>query len=400
MQRRFFICILFAVSLLQNPALNGQPKFKLEPVDQVETSQNTVTCTTHKSGSQHYIYSAGDNNKIDVFEVSDEGKMQFLTNYTVTGGANTVRGLITDRIDGTDFLFAGLKGGNAVEVFKINPNGTLNSVFVMPDTDTTYLGIVITLEVVHMESAAYLFVGGLEKTPGLSSFKIAADGSLEHVQSMADTEEVFTDGIIGMSTHQFDGKTILFTGGFQDNGLSSFRVFEDGRFENISNIGDNYNLYLNGAYPVISATKSGWNYVVVGHRHHSYYKPTPWVKDRHTYFYHGDAVSVFRVDEQGQLLPRSIFQGNSETLIKGQTRLHKLPLDEEYDLIAVATRDDQSIQLCVLNKTGRLMDAGKIKTGFPIYYGLCGQKIGDQLYLFAGSVGGKKFASYRLDPVD
>ena len=48
----------------------------------------------------------------------------------------------------------------------------------------------------------------------------------------------------------------------------------------------------------ISATKSGWHYVVVGHRHHIYYKLTPWVKDRHTYYYHGDAVSVFRVDEQ------------------------------------------------------------------------------------------------------
>ena len=286
-----------------------------------------------------------------------------------------------------------------MEVFKINPNGTLNSVFVLPDTDSTYLGIVITLQVIHMDSASYLFVGGLEKTPGLSSFKITAAGQLEHVQSIADTKEIFTDGIIGMSMHRVDGKTFLFTGGFQDNGLSSFRIYEDGHFENISNIGDDYTLFLNGTYPVISATKSGWNYVVVGHRHHIYYKPTPWVKDRHTYYYHGDAVSVFRVDEQGQLLPRSIFQGNSETLIKGQTRLHKLPLDKDYDLIAVATRDDQSIQLCVLNNTGRLIDAGKIKTGFPIYYGLCGQKIGDQLFLFAGSVGGKEFASYRLDPI-
>ena len=397
---RHFIYLLISIFCCHSQQLFGQPTFKLVPVDQVETSQNTVTCTAHQSGDQHYIFSAGDNNKIDVFKVSDEGKMQLLTNYVVTGGQNTVRGLVTDQIGGKDFLFAGLKGGNAVEVFEINPNGTLNSVFVLPDTDTTYLGIVITLQVIHMDAASYLFVGGLEKTPGLSSFKISASGELEHVQSMADTEEIFTDGIIGMSIHQFDGKTILFTGGFQDNGLSSFRVYEDGRFDNVSNIGDDNNLYLNGTYPVISATKSGWNFVVVGHRHHTYYKPTRWVKDRDTYFYHGDAVSVFRVDEQGQVFPRYIFRGNSETLIKGQTRLHKLPLDDDYDLIATATRDDQSIQLCVLNNTGRLIDAGKIKTGFPIYYGLCGQKIGDRLFLFAGSVAGKKFASYRLDPID
>ena len=397
---RLLVCMLAGILCLHSTRLPGQPKFEIVPADQVETSRNTVTCTVYQTGEGHYLYTAGDGNEIDVFKVQPDGGMEPMTSYVVTGGENTVRGLIAEQIDGNDFLFAGLKGGNAVEVFKIRPDGTLNSVFVLADTDTTYLGIVITLQVVHMKSASYLFAGGLEKTPGLSAFRITGEGRLEHVQSEADTREIFTDGIIGMSTHLADGKTYLFTGGFQDNGLSSWRVYEDGRFENISNIGDDYNLYLNGTYPVISATKSGWNYVVVGHRHHIYYKPTPWVKDRHTYYYHGDAVSVFRVDEGGQLLPRSVFLGNSETLIKGQTRLHKLPLDENYDLIAVATRDDRSIQLCALNNTGRLIDAGKIKTGFPIYYGLCGQKIGEQLFLFAGSVGGKKLVSYRLDPID
>ena len=394
---RLFISILLVLSFFPSADLYGQPKFELVPVAESETAQNTVTCMAYQSGKQHYLYTAGDGNKIEVFTVNEEGKMKLLTDYVVAGGKNGVRGMIIDQIEGNDFLFAGLKGAGAVEVFKINLDGTLNSVFVLPDTDTTYLEKVITLQVIHMESASYLFAGGLEKKPGLSSYKIASTGRLEHVQSMADTKEIFTDGIIGMSIHQIEGKTYLFTGGFQDNGLSSFRIYEDGRFENISNIGDDYHLYLNGTYPIISATKSGWNYVVVGHRHHSYYRPTPWVKDRDTYFYHGDAVSVFKVDEEGQLMPRSVFQGNSETLIKGQTRLHKFPLDEDYDLVAVATRDDQSIQLCLLNQNGRLIDAGKLKTGVPVYLGLCGQKIGEQLFLFAGSVYGKKFVSYRLD---
>ncbi|MEM6768693.1 MAG: stress protein [Bacteroidota bacterium] len=396
---KLFSYILLSISFLLTLDIYGQPEFKIVPISTVETSYNTVTCTVHQLGSQNYLYTAGDGNKIDLFEIENDGSMQFLTNYVVSGGKNTVRGLITDKIGGNDYLFAGLKGGNAVEVYRINSDGTLKSVFVLPDTDTTYLGIVITLQVIHMETASYLFVGGLEQTPGLSAFRVTEEGKLVHVQSMADSEEVFTDGIIGMSTHQIDGKTFLFTGGFQDNGLSSFRVYEDGHFENICNIGDDPNLYLNGTYPVISATRLGWEYVIVGHRHHIYYKPTPWVKDRHTYYYHGDAVSVFRVDEQGELIPRSIFQGTSQTMIQGQTRLHNLPLDKDYDLIAVATRDNQSIQLCVLNETGRLIDAGKISTGFPIYYGLSGKKIGDQLFLFAGSVDGKELASYRLDPL-
>ncbi|MEM7659688.1 MAG: stress protein [Bacteroidota bacterium] len=397
---KLFTYLLLAISLGQSIGLFGQPTFQLVPVDEIETAQNTVSCIAYQSGNQQYIYSGGDGNQIEVLKVNEEGNMQLLAAYEVAGGKNAVRGMIVDQVEGNDFLFAGLKGGNAVEVFAIQADGTLNSVFVLPDTDTTYLGIVITLQVIHMASASYLFVGGLEKEPGLSSFHITSEGKLAHVQSMADTETIFTDGIIGMSSHQIEGKTYLFTGGFQDNGLSSFRVEEDGHFENISNIGDDYHLYLNGTYPIISASKSGWNYVIVGHRHHSYYQPSPWIKDRHTYFYHGDAVSVFRVDEAGQLMPRSVFRDDSETLLRGQTRLHKFPLDQEYDLIAVATRDDQSIQLCVLNQNGRLMDAGQLTTGFPIYLGLCGQQIGEQVFLFAGSVEGKQFASYRLERID
>lgn len=389
--------MLMSFFLLNCQVLFSQPKFDLVKVDQIETSSNTVTCTVHELSSGFYAYTAGDKNQIDVLKIERDGKMQLLNSYVVTGGKNTIRGLVTDKIKGKDFLFAGLKGGNSIEVFEIEPDGRLKSVFVVPDTDSTYLGIVITLQVVHMTSASYLFVGGLEKTPGLSSFKITDEGHLEHVQSMADTKEIYTDGIIGMSVHQIGGETFLFTGGFQDNGLSSWKVFEDGRFDNVSNIGDDANSFLNGTYPVISSTVKDWNYVVVGHRHHSYYRPTPWVKDRHSYFYHGDAISVFWVNPKGELIPRSVFQGNSETLIKGQTRLHRLPFDENYDLIAAATRDDQSIQLCTITETGRLIDAGKIKTGFPIYYGLCGQKIGDSLFLFAGSVEGKVFTSYRLD---
>ncbi|MEM6698035.1 MAG: stress protein, partial [Bacteroidota bacterium] len=198
---RFLIYIVVSLSFLQSATLYGQSQFKLMPVSQVETSKNTVTCTVHEIENKHYLYSAGDGNKIDAFKVDGDGKMEALESYVVAGGKNTVRGLVTDQIKGNHFLFAGLKGGNAVEVFKINPNGKLNSVFVLPDTDSTYLGIVITLQVIHMKSASYLFVGGLEKVPGLSAFKITEKGELEHIQSMADNEQLFMDGIIGMSIH-------------------------------------------------------------------------------------------------------------------------------------------------------------------------------------------------------
>ncbi|MEQ9288363.1 MAG: stress protein [Cyclobacteriaceae bacterium] len=378
--------------------LFAQPKFTLTPVDQVETSLNTVTCTIHEIDGTDYVYSGGSDDKIDVFKVSADGKMKKIASTTVS--SKHVRGLTTDIIGGKDFLFAGMKGGDAVEVFEIRKDGTLKNVFTLKDTESTYLGIVITLQVVHMAGSSYLFVGGLEKEPGLSSFKISPDGRLEHVQSLADTNELFMDGVIAMSVHRIEGNTFLFTGGFHDNGVSSFQVYEDGHFENRDNIGDDETRYLNGTYPLVSATLAGRHYVVVGHRHHIYYEPTPWVKDRDTYYYHGDAVSVFMINGEGELVPRSVFEGNSETLIKGQTRIQSLPIDDKNELIAVATRDDKSIQLCVLDHKGRLIEAGKLFTDVPVYLGMTGKKIGDHYFLFAGSTEDKTFVSYRLDPID
>ncbi|MFY0689916.1 MAG: stress protein [Cyclobacteriaceae bacterium] len=391
------LSVLLIVSFWLQTGLIAQNSYSINSISTSKTSNNTVTCTIYQIGDKYYAYSGGDGNKVDAFEISNTGVLQPIESYTVTGGKKAVRGLVADQVHGKNFLFAGLKGGNMVEVFEINDDGTLKSVSSIQDTEQTYLGIVITLQVVHMSQDSYLFVGGLEKNPGLSCFRILPDGSLEHVQSMADTEAVFTDGIIGMSLHQVQGKTVLMTGGFQDNGLSNFQVFEDGHFEHISSISDDHIRYLNGTYPVISVRLNNRNFVVVGHRHHIYYKPTPWIKDRETYYYHGDAVSVFMLDNQAELIPRSLFKGDASTLIKGQTRLHSLPIDDKNALVAIATRDDQSIQLCVLKETGLLVDAGKIKTGFPIYYGLAGHIINGEMYLLAGSVGGNELVTYKLD---
>ena len=397
MNSRIHLAVVLIFLLGKIGTTSAQSSYDIVKVSQAETSYNTVTATVYQVNGKSYVYSGGDGNQVDVFRLDDKLQLKKLKSYVVAGGKKTVRGIVADKVHGQDFLFVGLKGGHAVEVYKIGDDGLLTSVFVVEDTDSTYLGVVITLQVIHMASDTYLFVGGLEKSPGMTSFKILPNGHLEHIQSMGDTQDMFMDGIIGMAIHHKADKTYLYTGGFHDNGLSSFRVYEDGRFENVDNFGDDHTRFMNGTYPVISTSIQGRDFVITGHRHHIYYKPTNWIKDKDSYYYHGDAVSVFIVNDEGKLMPRSVFIDNTETLIQGQTRLHKLPIDDQNDLIAVATRDDQSVQLFVLNDKGRLIDAGKIKTGFPIYYGLAGAQINEKAILIAGSVEGNELACYRLD---
>ncbi|NIJ45211.1 6-phosphogluconolactonase (cycloisomerase 2 family) [Wenyingzhuangia heitensis] len=362
-------------------------------------AKNTVSVTSYQKNGTNYVYTGGAGN-IDVFSVDKSGLLTAVSTHELYKKKGPGRGLVADNINGTDFLFVGNKYGNAVEVFKILDNGSLERVFLIEDTDETHLGTVITIEVVHMKKASYLFVGGLEDTPGLTCFKIHNDGKLTHVQSMKDDEKIHTDGVIGMFTHKIKGKTFLFTGGFQDNGISSFRVYENGTFKNINNIDDNTtDRYLTGAYPVTGVTFGDDHYVIVGHRHHKYYTNKSFIK-RPDFVYHGDAVSVFKVSKRGKLVPHSILKDDENTKLSGQTRIEIVSANENEAIIAVGTRDDASIQLCKLNKNGILTPVNYLETGFSIYYGLEALNIDNKNFLVAGSQqwGFQKMASYQVAP--
>ncbi|MGO4917939.1 Dabb family protein [Maribacter spongiicola] len=363
------------------------------------TGKNTVSVTSYEKNGIHLVYAGGVGN-VDVYSLDKEGILNPISNHELHMQTGPARGMVADNINGTDFLFVANKHGNVIETFKILDNGSLERVSLVEDTDETYLGTAITLQVIHMKNASYLFIGGLEETPGLSSFKIQHDGNLTHVQSMKDDETIHTDGIIGMFIHKIKGKTFLYTGGFQDNGVSSFRVYDDGTFKNINNISDNNtDRYLTGAYPVTGVTLGENKYVIVGHRHHKYYERNGFIK-KTDFEYHGDGVSVFKVNKKGALVPHFVLKDDETTKLQGQTRIEIVSTDNNEAVLAVGTRDDASIQLLKLNEAGVLSPINYLETGFSIYYGLKSHKIGEDNFLIAGSfrfdLG--KIATYKIAP--
>ncbi|WP_372772961.1 Dabb family protein [Mangrovibacterium sp.] len=365
------------------------------------SGNNTVSITSYEKNGKHYVYAGGEGD-IDVFSLDTHGKLTHVENQELYKKKGPARGMVADNIKGTDYLFVANKYGDAIEVFEILDNGALEQVFMIHDTEDIHIGIGITLQVIHMKDASYLFAGGLEDAPGLSCFRIHEDGKLTHVQSMKDDDNIHTDGIIGMFVHQVDGKTFLYTGGFQDNGVSSFRVYDNGKFKNINNISDNTtDRFLTGTYPVTGATIGNNHYVVVGHRHHKYYTREGFIK-KTDFVYHGDAVTVFKVGKKGELILHSVLKDDEQTKLQGQTRIEVVSVNNTEAILAVGTRDDASIQLCKLNEQGILSPINYLETGFPIYYGLRSLRIGDDDFLVAGSIdwGFKKIAAYKLGPVD
>ncbi|WP_298475406.1 Dabb family protein [uncultured Maribacter sp.] len=363
------------------------------------SGKNTVSVTSYEKNGAHYVYAGGIGN-VDVYSLDKEGLLTPISNHDLHMKKGPARGMVADNINGTDFLFIGNKHGNVIETFKILDDGSIERVALIEDTEETHLGTAITLQVIHMKKASYLFVGGLEKTPGLSCFKIEDSGKLTHVQSMKDDETIHTDGIIGMFTHKIKGKTYLYTGGFQDNGVSSFRVYENGTFKNVNSISDNTtDRYLTGAYPVTGVTLGDNNYVIVGHRHHKYYKRNGFIK-RTNFVYHGDGVSVFKINGKGALVSHSVLKDDETTKLQGQTRIEVVSTDANEAVLAVGTRDDASIQLLKLNKEGILSPINYLETGYSIYYGLRSHKIGEDNFLIGGSfrTDFQKIASYKIAP--
>lgn len=392
----FLVTLLFAqIGLGQNTDNLMLYRQDFKPI----SAKNTVTVTSYEKGGAHYVYVGGFGN-IDVFSMDKFGKLSPISNHELYKQEGPARGMVADNINGTDFLFVANKYGNVIETFKILQNGALERVALTEDTEDTHLAVAITLQVVHMKNASYLFIGGLEDTPGLSSFKIQDDGSLTHVQSMADDETIHTDGIIGMFVHNIKGKTFLYTGGFQDNGISSFRVYENGTFKYINSISDNTtNRYLTGTYPVTGVILGDNHYVIVGHRHHKYYKRKGFIK-RTDFVYHGDGVTIFKVNKKGALVPHSVLKDDETTKLQGQTRIEVVSANDNEAVIAVGTRDDESIQLLKLNKAGILSPINYLETGFSIYYGLRSHNIEGTNFLIAGSFRFDlhKVATYKIAP--
>ncbi len=376
-----------------------KPVITIQEVSKAPTSGGLVTAVVHEKAGKHFLYTGGGKSEMDSFSVSDSGELTPLKSYSLWNDNGPARGLVTVSLDGSDYLYAGNKWGNAIEVYSIQDDGTLERLGIVEDTNETHLGVIITMQVVEMKSAHYLFAGGLEnKDPGLTCFKIENDGSLTHVQSMKDTGDIFTDGIIGTTLHRIAGKTFLVTGGFQDSGVSNFRIHEDGTFDNVSNVGDDLELFLNGAYPVDGVDLGGNHYVVVGHRHHAYYKRGNFIKNP-DYVYHGDGVTVLEMDGSGGLSVHSVLHNTPQMRLRGQTRLAMRKLSEERAIVVVGTREDESLQACILEQDGTLIPISHLDCGYEIYNGMTYAEIAGQFYVFAGPVpgGGTGVHSYRID---
>lgn len=392
-----FVLILFTIFFCScnNRILKSTEKtlnIELIHLDSIKTLSPTVTAKVVKIQDKHYIYTGGEGTILELNEVSTKGNLTTGDQTKITNKFGGIRGLTTTQIKGKDFLIVGNKAEHSVEIHQINEQGKLRKVSVTPDTDSTYLNQNITIELVKIGKKQFVFVGGLDA--GLSCFELLDNGNLRHIQSIKDNSTMFLDGIIGMTTLVIDGKIFLFTGGFIDGGISSFRVFDDGHFENMDNVEDDEQLFLTGVFSLNSTQLNKQNFVLVSHRHKIHY---PFYEKEKGLVYHGDGINVFSVNNNGKLTLSSLLKDTETSKLKGSTRIEIIKISKKNAIVLIATRDDKSLQIASLNDKGDLTPIQAYNINYEVYNGMTIKQIDNQWFVFIGSYKNNMLYAYMVN---
>ena len=110
----------------------------------------------------------------------------------------------------------------------------------------------------------YLFVAGFNDD-GVSVFSVANNGSLNNVDNVSDDSSLELDGAYSVTTAEVGGMTYLFVAGYDDDGVSVFSVANNGSLNNVDNVSDDSDssLLLDGASSVTTAEVGGMTYLFV-----------------------------------------------------------------------------------------------------------------------------------------
>ncbi len=358
-------------------------------LDTTDLSGRLVSVLLDEYEGQLYAYAAGEQQTLQVYEVSASDHLSLIQEIKHTDRRGGARALTSVSADDSEYIIMGNKANDAIEVYRQQANGTLLLINSTYDTDSSYIGEVVTIDHLTIDGHSYIYAGGLDR--GMSVYELLPKGKLQHVQSIAHDSLHYVHGMIGMTTLERSGRLYAFTGSFFDGGVTSYRVAQDGRLEYISHISDDDELYLNGTFSLTATTIDSSSYLIVGHRHNVHYGTDGAEKD-----YHGDGINVFKIHSDGRINPHSTVTDDEQLRFKGITRIELLSLSDTEQYVFIATRDDQGIQICRLDPAGILRPISSIDLGYAVYNGMTIKKHKNRYYLLVGAYDQKRLEIYEI----
>lgn len=296
-------------------------------------------------GSRVFVYAAGVyDDGVSVFELSRNGALSFVqtvgdTNSTALNGASN---FTSATVNGTSYLYVNGSADSGISVFQVAADGTLTlKQTILDDSVLELLGTEARMSVTVVGGNQYLIATGLSDD-GISAFRINTNGTLASTSSVGDAANASFElnGAYDTATAVIGGNTFVFAAGFDDDGLTSFRLDGNGQLTFADSVPDSQSLNLSGAFGLAAATIGGTTFLFASGQYDS-------------------GISVFSVNSSGQF--SSVFNLN-DTSALGLYRVRGLEtfqFDGQNYLSATGFEDD-AVGYFLINPNGSLSPAATL----------------------------------------
>ncbi len=282
--------------------------------------------TAVEVGGNTYFFVGGYGDRgISVFSIGESGNLINVNNLSDDGTLRifSPEGLTTAKIGQDTYFFAAGGADSGVSVFRVNSDGSLVNTTNVSDAGNVsanlelyYASGVATAEV---GGETYLFVAA-RWDDGVSVFRVESDGGLVNTDNVADDDTLYLDGSEKLTTAEVGGITYLYVTGYQDSGLSIFRVENGGTLVNVHNLKDDETLSLQRPSHIITENIEGVTYIFVSAL--------------------SDGVGVFRVESDGSLVNVANLDDDSNLNLDSPRGMATIKEGEETYFIAAGYIDD------------------------------------------------------------
>jgi 6-phosphogluconolactonase (cycloisomerase 2 family) len=242
-----------------------------------------TSVTTAQFGNKIFLYVTSTvEGAVCVFEVSASGELAFVSQVLDSDDATlelaSAFTVIAADVNGQTFVFVSGGSDNGISSFAALGNGTLLNTDNVTDTGREELLGVQGLASTIFASlgpggqtvlTTYVFTAGRDDD-GISAFRVDNDGSLTEIESVDDTDLTALEllGVSGVATAIIGGTTFVFAAGRSDNGISVF-TFDPNSLgtilTNVVNLDDtgNPNFELAGAVSLATAVVGAKTFLFV-----------------------------------------------------------------------------------------------------------------------------------------
>ncbi|MDQ6433416.1 calcium-binding protein [Mesorhizobium sp. LHD-90] len=264
---------LYAAGALENGintfkvANDGSLTFVGSVVDDatLELANNEGEMTVVQKGGKQFLIAPGrTDDGVSVFELKSNGSLSNVANVpdtaaTALNGAYATTSLTT----ATDtFVFVGGRDDHGITAFEMGADGSLAATDTVFNTVGLEIASVFALATATVGGNNYLIASG-EGSDGLSVFSVSDAGLLLNVFNISHSTDIPLNGARGLKVFSFGGETYLAAAATGFGGtISYFRIEANGSLTHIDSVSDDADSRLTGASHIDFVELDGTAYLL------------------------------------------------------------------------------------------------------------------------------------------